>query len=161
MVVPFRSRELSRTDKRPGFTVRFNEPPACWCSFCGGESRYIARSLADAAFQPAPGQCNPLRLPFQSTRAEISERPFTRPQQRFRHHCEVNVPDLRLPSHTAKFREAVRSPAPSRHSVSRPKWAISSRVTRFSRPFAPPLQATAASTPLWVLRPSGSKRSTA
>jgi hypothetical protein len=52
--------------------------------------------------------------------AGISERPFTRPQRRFRHHCEVDVPGLRLRFHTTNRRESVPLPAPSLRSVSKP-----------------------------------------
>jgi hypothetical protein len=93
--------------------------------------------------------------------AGISERSFAHPQQRFRHHCEVNVPDLRLRFHATNFRESVRLPTPSLRSVSRPIRGEILARSPFSAPICGALAVSPASTPLRVFsKPSGSKRST-
>jgi len=82
------------TQKRPGFTARLSEPPAC------------------SAFVPQPEA---------PVGAGIPERPFTRPQRRFRHHCGVNVPGLPLQFHVrdASRTRSIESSPPD--SVSKPK----------------------------------------
>jgi hypothetical protein len=93
--------------------------------------------------------------------AGISERSFARPQQRFRHHCEVNVPDLRLRFHATNSRESVPLSTPPLRSVSRPIQGEILAKSPFPAPICGALAASPASTPLRVLfKPSGSKRST-
>jgi len=110
-------------------------------------------------FSACAGSVQLLQRPSDPAGAGVSERPFTRPQQRFRHHYEVNVPDLRLPRRTAHLSESVRSPAPSLHSVSRPiRGRDPRRETRFSRLFAALPQYWRHPLPFGSYRPSGSKR---
>lgn len=79
------------------------------------------RSLAAAAFQPAAGHRDQrIRSKQHPAGAGISERPFTRSQQRDCHHYEVNVPGLRLQFHAEDLCETVRCPTPSLRSISRP-----------------------------------------
>jgi hypothetical protein len=80
--------------------------------------------------------------------AGISERSFARPQQRFRHHCGVNAPDLRLRFHTTNSRESVRLSTPPLRSVSRPTQGEILAKSPFPAPICGALAASPASTPL-------------
>jgi hypothetical protein len=92
--------------------------------------------------------------------AGISERPFARPQQRFRHHCEVNVPGLRLRFHTTNCRDPFHSRLPRSVRFRGRYGAQSSPEARFPRQFAALLQSPRHPLPFGLFEPSGSKRST-
>jgi hypothetical protein len=49
---------MGRTQKRPGFTVRFSDPSACGRSLCNRMLRINSSSLTAAAFRPATGHSN-------------------------------------------------------------------------------------------------------
>ena len=106
--------------KRPGLTVRFSEPPACWCSLRGQTLPLNSAIAHRRCLSACAGSMPQPHSTSHPAGAGISERSFARPQQRFRHHCEVNVPDLRLRFHATNSRESVRLSTPPLRSVSRP-----------------------------------------
>ena len=100
-----------------------SDPPAC--SAFDLRQRFLIPhlSLARAAFRPAQGQCNRRFLKgLAPAGAGNLRRPFTRPQRRLRHHCEVSAPGLPVRIRTENCRQPVPSPALR-------------RVTRCSQPF--------------------------
>jgi hypothetical protein len=150
--------------KRPGFTVRFSEPPACQAL----RSRLDAPESVPFALRRGLLSLRRVSATDKSSvdshlaGTGISERPFARPQRRFRHHCEVNAPGLRLQFHTENCHEAVRLPTPAlldgfeavsgrnrrRQPVFRSLFPALSRLPRHPLPFGS------------LEKPSGSKRST-
>jgi len=105
--------------KRPGFTVRLSEPPACSVfdpQRKASDSGFAARRHR---FSACAGSVQ-RTLPHEhlSTGAGNPGRPFARSQRRFRHHCEVDAPDL--PSYFPARRRhrfvRFRTPCPSRRT---------------------------------------------
>jgi len=148
--------------------IRFSDPSACGRSLCGQMLRIDRLSLAVTAFRRVTGQCHKR---FNTARPHRTQHPagtgisiwsFARSQRRFRHHCEVNVPDLYLRFHVEYPRESVRSLTPSLRSVSRPNRGEINARNPFFAPISNAPDLSPVSTPLEVFlrKPSGSKRST-
>ena len=119
----------------------------------------IQRTTRMLVFAPQPDVL-PFRTPHPAGTG-ISERSFARPQRRFRRHCEVNAPDLRLRFHPENLHGTVRSAIPPLRSVSRPitgrdlhREPVFPRISPALRDF-PGIHS-----PSGLLKPSGSKRST-
>ena len=102
--------------KRPGLTVRFIEPPACWCSMCGRYCSCRRRNLG-----------NGLSLAHNSAFATIA-----------RSMLPTCVFDSTRETFTLPFGLAPASRAPEVSAISTPLEAVSSPPDRSVQSLSPP-----------------------
>jgi hypothetical protein len=147
--------------KRPGSTERFDEPAACRCSLCGQMLSANEVAARRRCLSACAGSVPQPHLTLHPAGAGISERPFARPQQRFRHHCGVkcsrpapSIPHYKL----SRTRSTSGSFAPFGFEADPGRYPRQKPVFRANLPRSCSL--CGIHSPSGFSQPSGSKRST-